>query len=88
MSAALFPDAPADLLRQLEAKLQSLMQQRNQLREELDRVRKDAGSHTDTLRQLQERVAELTRERDALAAERQDTLAQVEAILQMMESLA
>lgn len=83
----LFQEAPSDLLKQLEAKLQSLLQQRNQLREELERAQKETGSHGETLKQLQERVHELTVERDALAKERKDMLAQVEAILAMLESL-
>jgi uncharacterized coiled-coil DUF342 family protein len=83
----LFQEAPTDLLRQLEAKLQSLLQQRNQLREELERVQKEGGSKGAELQQLRDQVAELTTERDALAKERTETFAQVEAILAQLEKL-
>jgi chromosome segregation ATPase len=83
----LFQEAPSDLLKQLEAKLQSLLQQRNQLREELERAQKEGGSKGAELQQLRERVAELTEERDLLAKERAETYAQVEAILAQLEKL-
>jgi chromosome segregation ATPase len=83
----LFQEAPSDLLKQLEAKLQTLIQQRNQLREELERVQKESGSHGDELRQLQERVHELTQEKEVLAQERKDMLRQVESILEQLEKM-
>ncbi len=83
----LFQEAPSDLLKQLEAKLQSLLQQRNQLREELERMQKEGGSKGAELQQLREQVAELTEERDALAKERAETFATVEAILAQLEKL-
>ncbi len=88
MSSPLFAqDAPADLLKQLEQRLQTLVQQRTQLREELDQLKQDRGSQGAALGDLKAQVEALTAERDGLLRAREEVRAQVEAILGMLEAL-
>lgn len=67
-----------DVLKQLEAKLQTLVQQRNDLREELIRLKASQGEETERLR------AEV----QALKAERDDIRKDVEKILRLAEDLS
>jgi FtsZ-binding cell division protein ZapB len=73
-----------DLLKQLESKMQTLVQQRNQLRDELDGLKAAGDQEIQTLRaQLEEAVAEkalLEREREAVKE-------QVASILRALEAL-
>ena len=66
-----------DVLKQLEAKLQTLVQQRNDLKEEVVRLKAAQGAETDRL------SAEL----ESLRAEREQVRKDVEAILRMVEEL-
>lgn len=66
-----------DVLKQLEAKLQTLVQQRNDLKEEVARLKASQGEETDRLR------AEV----EGLKAERDQIRLDVEAILRMVEDL-
>lgn len=66
-----------DVLKQLEAKLQTLVQQRNELKEEVARLKASQGEETDRLRS----------EVDTLKAEREQIRKDVEAILRMVEDL-
>ena len=76
-----------DLLKQLESKMQTLLQQRNQLKEELDAV-KAAGSAEDQERQsLQARLEEAIAAKVALEKDREATREQVAAILRALEAL-
>jgi seryl-tRNA synthetase len=73
-----------DLLKQLETKVQGLVQQRNQLKEELDAM-KAAGDRE--LQSLRARLEEAQAERQALQKEREDVKEQVAAILRSLEAL-
>ena len=67
-----------DVLKQLEAKLQTLVQQRNDLKEELARLKASQGEETERLR------AEV----QALVAERDEIRKDVEKILRLAEELS
>lgn len=69
-----------DVLKQLEAKLQTLVQQRNELKDEVARLRAAQGEEGERLRALEA-------ERDALKAEREELRGEVERILRMVEGL-
>lgn len=76
-----------DLLKQLEAKMQTLLLQRNQLKEELDAL-KAAGSAEDQERQsLRARLEEAQAANIALEKDREATREQVAAILRALEAL-
>lgn len=66
-----------DVLKQLEAKLQTLVQQRNDLKEEVARLKAAQGEEADRLRS----------EVDSLKSEREQIRKDVEAILRMVEEL-
>ena len=66
-----------DVLKQLEAKLQTLVQQRNDLKEEVARLKAAQGAETDRL----------SSELESLRAEREQVRKDVEAILRMVEEL-
>lgn len=72
-----------DLLKQLEGKLQTLLQQRNALKEEVDRLK--AGSVDSEA--LRAQLAEAQAEAAALKAERASLRADVEAILKLMDGI-
>ncbi|HEX9082586.1 MAG TPA: cell division protein ZapB [Holophagaceae bacterium] len=73
-----------DLLKQLEAKVQTLVQQRNQLKSELDAL-KSAGDQE--VQSLRARLEEAQAERVALQKEREAVKDQVAAILRSLEAL-
>ncbi len=77
-----------DLLKQLEGKLQALVQQRNQLREEVERQRGERGTVDEELHGLRRRMEDLQSERNALVKERDQVKTQIEAILKTLEDLA
>lgn len=66
-----------DVLKQLEAKLQTLVNQRNELKDEVTRLKATQGEEADRLR------AEV----ESLKAEREGIRRDVEAILRMVEDL-
>jgi chromosome segregation ATPase len=76
-----------DLLKQLEAKLQTLVQQRNQYRDELAALKAASGTHEEELHALRRRLEDLQSENAALQRERESVKQQVEGILRMVEGL-
>jgi archaellum component FlaC len=76
-----------DLLKQLEAKLQLLVQQRNQFRDEAAALKADRSSHDEELHGLRRRLEDLQTEFAALQRERETVKKQVETILKMVEGL-
>jgi DNA repair exonuclease SbcCD ATPase subunit len=76
-----------DLLKQLESKMQALVQQRNQLREELEAL-KAAGAVGDReLQSLRARLEEAVAEKVSLEQEREVVKEQVASILRALEAL-
>jgi regulator of replication initiation timing len=76
-----------DLLKQLESKMQALVQQRNQLKEELDAL-KAAGATGDLeLHSLRTRLEELMAEKTLLEKDREAVKEQVASILRALEAL-
>lgn len=73
-----------ELLKQLESRVQALVQQRNQLKEELDAL-KAAGDQE--LQSLRARLEEAQAERISLQKEREAVKDQVAAILRSLEAL-
>lgn len=73
-----------DLLRQLESKVQALIQQRNQMKEELDALK---ASGNQELQSLRARLEEAQAERTVLEQERESVKDQVAAILRSLEAL-
>lgn len=73
-----------DLLRQLESKVQALVQQRNQLKEELDALKANGDQE---LQSLRARLEEAQAERTILEKEREGVKEQVAAILRSLEAL-
>jgi len=76
-----------DVLKQLETKLQALVQQRNQFRDELAALKADAGSHDEELRGLRRRLEDLQADQASWQKEREGVRTQVEAILKMVEGI-
>lgn len=72
-----------DVLKQLEAKLQTLLQQRAGLKEEVERLKAGQGEADGLRARLEESQAEVA----ALRAEREALRQDVEAILAMMEGI-
>jgi FtsZ-binding cell division protein ZapB len=76
-----------DLLKQLESKMQALVQQRNLLREELEAL-KAAGAVGDReLQSLRARLEEAVAEKVSLEQEREVVKEQVASILRALEAL-
>jgi len=73
-----------ELLKQLESRVQALVQQRNQLKEELDAL-KAAGDQE--LQSLRARLEEAQAERTTLQKEREAVKEQVATILRSLEAL-
>jgi len=76
-----------DLLKQLESKLQALVQQRNEFRDEAAALKVERSGHDEELHGLRRRLEDLQTEHAALQREREAVKKQVEAILQMVEGL-
>ena len=76
-----------DLLKQLESKLQVLVQQRNQYRDEAAALKAERGSADEELHALRRRLEDLQTAHAALQKERETVKSQVETILQMVEGL-
>jgi septal ring factor EnvC (AmiA/AmiB activator) len=76
-----------DLLKQLESKMQSLVQQRNQLKEELDALKSAGSAGEQELQSLRTRLEDALAEKVALEKDREAVKAQVAAILQALEAL-
>jgi predicted nucleic acid-binding Zn-ribbon protein len=73
-----------DLLKQLETKLQTLVQQRNQLRDEVAQVK---ASQEEELQTLRRRLEDMESQQSDMVRERESTKKQVESILKMVEGL-
>ncbi|HEY3271444.1 MAG TPA: cell division protein ZapB [Geothrix sp.] len=76
-----------DLLKQLESKMHTLVQQRNQLKEELDALKSAGAAGDQELQSLRARLEEAMAEKTALEKDREAVKAQVAAILQALEAL-
>ncbi len=83
-----------DLLKQLEAKLQSLVQQRNELRDqvaaltaELEEIKAEGLEEDEELHRLRAQVESLTHDKEVLIAEREELSTQVAGILKLVEDL-
>lgn len=74
-----------DVLKQLETKLRALVEQRNQLREELDALKQARASEGQEQASLRGRLEEAEAERDALLTEREGLRKDVEKILKLLE---
>ncbi len=76
-----------DLLKQLESKMQALVQQRNQLKDELDAL-KAAGAVGDReLQSLRARLEDALAEKTVLEKDREAVKEQVASILRALEAL-
>lgn len=71
-----------DLLKQLEAKLQTLVQQRAQLKEELEALKANGSGEVDALRA---QLAAAQAQRESLQKERDEVRDQLQALLAALE---
>lgn len=76
-----------DLLKQLESKMHALVQQRNQLKEELDALKAAGSVGEQELQSLRARLEEALAEKTALEKDREAVKTQVASILQALEAL-
>jgi chromosome segregation ATPase len=76
-----------DLLKQLESKMQALVQQRNQLKEELDALKAVGAAGDQELQSLRARLEEAVSEKAALEKDRETVKDQVASILRALEAL-
>lgn len=76
-----------DLLKQLETKMQALVLQRNQLKDELDTLKASGAAGAQELAELRENLRVAQAEKAALEAEREEVREQVGAILRALEAL-
>ena len=76
-----------DLLKQLESKMQALVLQRNQLKEELDALKAAGAAGDQELQSLRARLAEAVAEKTALEKDREAVKEQVASILRALEAL-
>lgn len=76
-----------DLLKQLESKMQALVQQRNQLKEELDALKAAGAAGDQELQSLRARLEEALADKTALEKDREAVKEQVAAILRALEAL-
>ena len=77
-----------DLLKQLEAKIQALVGQRNQLREEVEHQKALLGPLEEELQGLRRRCEDLQSEKANLTREREEVRQEIEAILKQVEALS
>lgn len=76
-----------DVLKQLETKLQALVQQRNQYRDELAALKAGMGRDEEELRSLRRRLEDMQDEQATWQRERDGVRKQVESILKMVEEM-
>jgi FtsZ-binding cell division protein ZapB len=76
-----------DLLKQLESKMQALVQQRNQLKEELDALKAAGAAGDQEVQSLRVRLEEAQTEKTGLERDREAVKEQVAAILRALEAL-
>jgi chromosome segregation ATPase len=76
-----------DLLKQLESKMQALVHQRNQLKEELDALKAAGAAGNQELQSIRARLEEAQAEKTILEKDREAVKEQVAAILRALEAL-
>jgi regulator of replication initiation timing len=76
-----------DLLKQLESKMQALVQQRNQLKEELDALKAVGATGDLEIHSLRTRLEEVMAEKTLLEKDREAVKEQVASILRALEAL-
>jgi chromosome segregation ATPase len=76
-----------DLLKQLESKMRALVQQRNQLKEELDALKAAGAVGDQELQSLRTRLEDAIAEKTTLEKDREAVKEQVAAILRALEAL-
>ena len=76
-----------DLLKQLESKMQALVQQRNQLKDELDALKVVGATGDREIESLRARLEEVMAEKISLEKDREAVKEQVASILRALEAL-
>jgi FtsZ-binding cell division protein ZapB len=76
-----------DLLKQLESKMQALVQQRNQLRDELEALKVTGTVGDQELQSIRARLEEAVAEKTSLERDREAVKEQVASILRALEAL-
>ncbi len=76
-----------DLLKQLESKMQALVQQRNQLKDELDTLKAAGATGDRELQSLKAKLDEALAEKASLERDREAVKEQVASILRALEAL-
>ncbi|HJW73376.1 MAG TPA: hypothetical protein VJ486_11150 [Geothrix sp.] len=76
-----------DLLKQLESKMNALVLQRNQLKEELDTLKASGDAGAQELQSLRTRLEDALSAKEALEKDREAVKQQVAAILRALEAL-
>ena len=76
-----------DLLKQLETKMNALVLQRNQLKDELDALKASGETGAQELQSLRTRLEDALTAKDALEKDREAVRQQVAAILRALEAL-
>ena len=76
-----------DLLKQLESKMQALVQQRNQLKDELDALKAAGATGDREIESLRARLEEVMAEKISLEKDREAVKEQVASILRALEAL-
>ena len=76
-----------DLLKQLESKMQALVQQRNQLKEELDALKAIGATGDQEIQSHKVRLEEAMAEKTLLEKDREAVKEQVASILRALEAL-
>jgi len=77
-----------DILKQLEAKLHALVQQRNSLKTEVERRNGEREPLDQELHSLRRRMEDLQGEKAVLVRERDEIREQIEGIIKTIEDLA
>ncbi len=76
-----------DLLKQLESKMQTLVQQRNQLKDELDALKAVGATGDREIQSLKAKLDEALAEKASLERDREAVKEQVASILRALEAL-
>jgi chromosome segregation ATPase len=76
-----------DLLQQLETKMHALVQQRNQLKEELDALKAAGDAGAQEVQALRTRLEDALAAKDVLEKDREAVKQQVTSILRALEAL-
>ena len=76
-----------DILKQLEQKIQALVSQRNQFREELEQAKAQQVSHEAEVQRLMNRLEESLSENAALAKERAEAAQQLDSTIASLDAI-